>query len=163
MNVLSRRLAARTSFARTAVNYRPVRTLVTLKESKYTAKATATGAGRNGEVESDGLKLSLKTPKELGGTGGAQNPEQLFAMGYAGCFLGALQFKANELGKPEAGAKAVVHTEVSIGPSNELPGFALEVNITVEGVDSELVQAAHAFCPYSRAVKDGIIVKVKAA
>jgi organic hydroperoxide reductase OsmC/OhrA len=50
---------------------------------QYTAHATAKGLGRNGTVESDGLKLNLAMPKELGGTGKGENPEQLFAMGYA--------------------------------------------------------------------------------
>ena len=53
---------------------------------QYTATATAEGAGRNGHVKSHGpaaLDLKLATPKELGGNGDGQNPEQLFAMGYA--------------------------------------------------------------------------------
>ena len=56
---------------------------------QYTATATATGEGRNGTVSSNGLDLKLATPKELGGNGNGQNPEQLFAMGYAG---GRLRF-----------------------------------------------------------------------
>ena len=54
---------------------------------QYTAHATARGLGRNGQVESEddaALKLQLSLPKALGGRGGGQNPEQLFAMGYAG-------------------------------------------------------------------------------
>ena len=60
--------------------------------SVYTAVATATGDGRNGHTRSsDGLiDLDLATPKEMGGEGGATNPEQLFAAGYAACFLSAL-------------------------------------------------------------------------
>lgn len=51
-------------------------------------QAVATGAGRNGTVESVGdaekpLSLKLSSPKTLGGPGDGQNPEQLFAMGYA--------------------------------------------------------------------------------
>lgn len=55
--------------------------------NKYTAHATASGAGRNGEVESGDLKLKLALPKELGGTGAGHNPEQLFAAGYSGVFF----------------------------------------------------------------------------
>jgi organic hydroperoxide reductase OsmC/OhrA len=54
---------------------------------QYTVTGTATGAGRNGHVESNGLKLNLATPKELGGTGKGENPEQLFAMGYSGMYI----------------------------------------------------------------------------
>lgn len=59
------------------------------KKKKYTAHATASGAGRNGSAVSDGagatpLDLKLATPKALGGDGKGHNPEQLFAAGYAG-------------------------------------------------------------------------------
>ncbi|KAG2016427.1 organic hydroperoxide resistance protein [Coprinopsis cinerea AmutBmut pab1-1] len=152
MNVLttaSRRLASGSSRAYltrpvASYGYRSARTVTTLSETKYTAKATATGAGRNGTVESNGLSLNLATPKELGGTGNGQNPEQLFAMGYAGCFLGAVQFQAKQHGRPEVGEKAKVHTEVHIGTPTGGSGFGLAVDITVEGVDQEILQAAHA-------------------
>ena len=53
-------------------------------EWQYTATATASGAGRNGHVEAGNLKLNLALPKELGGNGKGENPEQLFAAGYSG-------------------------------------------------------------------------------
>jgi hypothetical protein len=53
-------------------------------KSQYTATATAQGAGRNGTVSANGLQLNLALPKELGGSGKGENPEQLFAMGYSG-------------------------------------------------------------------------------
>ncbi|KAH6867644.1 organic hydroperoxide resistance protein [Coprinopsis sp. MPI-PUGE-AT-0042] len=157
----SRRLAvtgARTPFARPSG---AVRTLLTLKEAKYTAKATASGEGRaNGVVKSEGKEIHLTPPKALGGSGDGENPERLFAMGYAGCFLGAIQFKAREFGRPEMGANAIVHTAVHIGTPNEENGFGLAVDITVEGVDDEILQAAHALCPYSRATKGNIVVNI---
>jgi Ohr subfamily peroxiredoxin len=66
---------------------------------KYRTSATANG-GRDGRIRTeDGkLDLQLSTPKELGGPGGeGTNPEQLFASGYAACFLGALKFAAHQL------------------------------------------------------------------
>jgi len=54
---------------------------------QYTANATATGAGRDGTVNSNGLKLNLALSKELGGSGKGENPEQLFAMGYSGIYM----------------------------------------------------------------------------
>jgi len=133
---------------------------------QYTATGTATGAGRNGHVESNGLKLNLATPKELGGTGKGENPEQLFSMGYSGvyhfvlesgfgidslsthkaCFLGAIQAVAKKMGKEEMGKKAVVHATVHLGEPNEMKGFGLGVDIQVEGVDREVLDAAHAVC-----------------
>ena len=62
----------------------------------YTASAVATGDGRNGHVRSmDGLvDTDVRTPKEMGGPGGAPNPEILFAAGYAACFHWALKLRS---------------------------------------------------------------------
>ena len=60
-----------------------------------------------------------------------------------GCFLGAIQFQARQLGKDEQGKKAVVHAQVHIGPPEDRAGLGLAVDLTVEGVDEELLQAAH--------------------
>lgn len=51
----------------------------------YTARVNVTGEGRNGGTvrSDDGLiDTTLAFPKELGGAGGATNPEQLFAAGW---------------------------------------------------------------------------------
>ncbi|KAJ3569366.1 hypothetical protein NP233_g5092 [Leucocoprinus birnbaumii] len=136
------------------------RSYLTLKDVKYNVTATATGAGRNGNVESNGLNLNLATPKELGGTGNGQNPEQLYAMGYASCFLGATQLMARNQKKPEQAEAAKVHVSVALGEPENIGGFGLAVDIKVEGVDEEVLQAAHEFCPYSRALKHGIAVTV---
>jgi Ohr subfamily peroxiredoxin len=143
------------------------RTIITLKDHKYTAHATAHGQGRNGEVkctDEHGLSLRLASPKSLGGKGDGQNPEQLFAMGYAACFLGALQMMAGKTGKKHAVKNAVVHTQVHIGEPDKIGGFGLAVDIKVEGVDDDtLIQAGHENCPYSRALKDGVVVNVSKA
>jgi len=81
--------------ARTVVTLKDVKvrtrkyldTMQCLTQLQYTVTGTATGAGRNGHVESNGLKLNLATPKALGGTGKGENPEQLFAMGYSGMYM----------------------------------------------------------------------------
>ncbi|ESK92110.1 organic hydroperoxide resistance protein [Moniliophthora roreri MCA 2997] len=150
-------------FTPRSLNYVPSRSLITLKETKYTATATATGEGRNGHVSSNGLDLNLATPKELGGNGNGQNPEQLFAMGYAACLLGAIRAVAAQKGKADVVKDAKVHTSVHIGTPNELPGFGLAVDIKVEGVDDELLKAGHEFCPYSRLAREGAVVKVSKA
>ncbi|EGN99757.1 hypothetical protein SERLA73DRAFT_179947 [Serpula lacrymans var. lacrymans S7.3] len=143
------------------------RTLMTLKHHKYTAHASAAGQGRNGEVKSDdddGLTLRLAMPKSLGGKGDGQNPEQLFAMGYASCFLGALQMMAGKTGKTDAAKNAVIYTSVHLGEPEELGGFGIAVDIKVEGVeDEELIKAGHEACPYSRALKHGAVVNVSKA
>jgi len=134
-----------------------------LKQAVYTATATAKGAGRDGNVECNGLGFNLAVPKEMGGNGKGQNPEQLFAMGYSGCLLGAIQAVAKGVGKSEMAKNAVVRASVHIGPAAELDGFGLAVDIKVEGVDDELLKAGHEFCPYSRALTKGIVVNVSTA
>lgn len=131
----------------------------------YTAKATATG-GREGRATSHDkvLDVNLSTPRELGGPGGpGTNPEQLFAAGYAACFLGALKFVANKA-KLAVSADARVSGVVGIGP---IPtGFALtvELEIAVPGLPiaqvEELVAQAHQVCPYSKATRDNVDVKL---
>ena len=58
---------------------------------KYTTGAQATGGGRNGvaKLDSGMLTVTMTSPKELGGSGAGHNPEELFAVGYAACYLGA--------------------------------------------------------------------------
>lgn len=56
-------------------------------ETLYTARATSSGSGRSGRVATDDgrVEMDLAIQEELGGTGDAANPEQLFAAGYAAC------------------------------------------------------------------------------
>ncbi|WP_309071993.1 organic hydroperoxide resistance protein [Arthrobacter sp.] len=136
-------------------------------DALYTAVATATGNGRNGEARTnDGqLVVDLALPKELGGAGGATNPEQLFAVGYAACFHSALKMVANR-SKVTIGETAVT-AEVSLNPVNG-GAFELGVVLRVEigGVDQEaadkLIEQAHQVCPYSNATRGNINVKVAA-
>lgn len=135
---------------------------------KYTTSATATG-GRDGRAATkDGsLDLRLSTPKELGGAGGAgNNPEQLFAAGYAACFLGAMKFAASQGGGlPKVPDDATVTATVGIGPRSE-GGFGLDIQLDVSlpGVPREqaqaLVERAHQICPYSNATRDNVPVRL---
>ncbi|MGX1925275.1 organic hydroperoxide resistance protein [Vibrio sp. NH-7] len=129
----------------------------------YKTQATAF-AGRNGQVKTDDglLDLALSYPKEMGGSGAATNPEQLFAAGYSACFSNAILHVAREA--KVALKNAPVTAEVGIGP-NETGGFALTVSLVAE-LDLpqeqalELTKVAHQVCPYSNAVRGNIDVKV---
>ena len=129
----------------------------------YTTSATAT-AGRNGQVSTDDnlLSVALSYPKEMGGTGEATNPEQLFAAGYSACFSNALLHVAKEMKIKIVSAPTTA--TVGIGP-NENGGFALTVALSIE-LDLEqeqavtLVKTAHQVCPYSNAVRGNIDVKL---
>ncbi len=133
----------------------------------YKTSATATG-GREGEAATkDGsFKVKLSTPKELGGGGGTgNNPEQLFAAGYAACFIGAMKAVASQGGGVKVPADTTVTADVGIGPRSE-GGFGLEVALAVSlpglsKADAEaLVEKAHHVCPYSNATRNNIDVKL---
>ncbi|RAI61057.1 organic hydroperoxide resistance protein [Roseicella frigidaeris] len=137
---------------------------------KYRTSATATG-GRDGvaRIEEGGLELRLSTPKALGGAGGpGNNPEQLFAAGYAACFIGAMKFVAAQGGTAKVPNDATVTATVGIGPRSE-GGFGLEVALAVSlpGVPREqaeaLVERAHQVCPYSNATRDNLDVRLTVA
>lgn len=134
----------------------------------YTAKATATGAGRAGHVKSDDgvLDKDLSVPKGMGGAGGdGTNPEQLFAAGYAACFHSALQLVARR--DKVRLTDSSVTAEVSIGKQGESFGLGVELVVTLPGIESEvsekLVDAAHQVCPYSNATRGNIDVALRVA
>jgi Ohr subfamily peroxiredoxin len=133
----------------------------------YTTQATAIG-GRDGRATTkDGsLDVKLTTPKELGGPGGpGNNPEQLFAAGYAACFIGAMKFVSSQ-GGPKVPQDASVTASVGIGPRSE-GGFGLVVGLAVSlpGISSSsansLVEKAHQVCPYSNATRNNVDVKLE--
>ncbi|HTZ42929.1 MAG TPA: Ohr family peroxiredoxin [Jatrophihabitans sp.] len=131
-----------------------------LKKVAYTTAATAKG-GRAGHVRSeDGLvDFDLAQPGTTPEP--AVNPETLFAAGYAACFNGALANRAKTKGIDTA--EATVTAKVSFGGTDDGGfGLAVELEVTIPGVDDatarELVELAHAFCPYSKATRDNIVV-----
>ena len=130
----------------------------------YTAKARTTG-GRDGRsVSDDGfLDVKLSPPKELGGMGGATNPEQLFAAGYSACFMGALKHVAG-LKKVAVPADAAIDVSVDIGPISTGFGIAARLAIFLPGMDRlvarDLIDSAHQVCPYSNATRGNIVVEL---
>ena len=129
----------------------------------YTATAHATGDGRNGHATSDDgiIDLDLRIPKEMGGPGGATNPEQLFAAGYAACFHSALKVVAGRDKLDVTGTE--VSASVGIGTTPE-GGFGLQVALDVhapaldQATAEALVAKAHQVCPYSNATRGNIEV-----
>lgn len=136
-----------------------------LEKVVYQAHAKASG-GRDGRaVSSDGaIDVKLTTPKEMGGAGAAgANPEQLFAAGYAACFIGAMKHVAGQK-KIKLSGDPVIDATVGIGPIPQGFGIEVEMNIKVPGMekaDAEaLVAAAHVVCPYSNATRNNVDVKL---
>ncbi len=139
---------------------------LSIMEVLYKAKATSRG-GRGGNVKSaDGiLNLELRPPKEMGGEEGYNNPEQLFAAGYAACFDSAMEFMARRHKLDVSDADLIVEIGIGRDPSGE--GYRLEADITgvfpkgiTDAQAEQLMNEAHGFCPYSRAVKGNIDVRL---
>ena len=134
----------------------------------YTAEATVTGGRSEGHgATSDGaLDVQLRTPAEMDGPGGGTNPEQLFAVGYAACFEGAL----GVVGRRERAEVGDVSIDSRVKLiTTEERGFtvAVELGVTLPQVSdpeqaARIVAAAHEVCPYSNATRGNIDVKLTA-
>jgi osmotically inducible protein OsmC len=128
----------------------------------YTAHATATNGGRGvGNASTDDGRVAVKfsTPKAMGGDDGpGTNPEQLFALGYSACFLGAMRSAAKRNGKtlPQ---EATVEAAVSFADREDNVGFAIVPKLTakVPGWEKADIEAtmklAHDICPYSNLIR----------
>lgn len=133
---------------------------------KYWTEAQASGGGRNGiaALSSGMLTVTMTSPKELGGSGAGHNPEELFAIGYAACYLGAMRYVANAEKLGTVPSDATVKAEVGIGPRSD-GGFGLKVKLTVRmpGLDRAVAETiatrGHFICPYSNATKGNIEVE----
>ncbi|MBQ1084424.1 MULTISPECIES: organic hydroperoxide resistance protein [unclassified Nocardiopsis] len=129
----------------------------------YTANASVTGEGRKGSGKTDDGRLSvdLSVPAGVGGDDGpGTNPEQLFAIGYAACFHGALKNVSRQAKAKVDGS--TVDSKVSLGKSEDGLDIAVELIVTIPGLEQaeaeKLVEAAHQMCPYSRATRGNIEV-----
>ena len=132
-------------------------------QSLYSTTAHASGDGRNGHVQSeDGiLDADVRVPKELGGAGGATNPEQLFAAGYAACFHSALNQVAKEENVDTTDSE--VSATVSLGMlDGGAFGIAVELDVSLPNADRPAAEAAvaraHEVCPYSNATRGNVEV-----
>ncbi|HEX4752690.1 MAG TPA: organic hydroperoxide resistance protein [Solirubrobacterales bacterium] len=133
----------------------------------YTAEAHVTGGRADGHGKtSDGvLEVDLRLPGEMGGEGGGTNPEQLFAVGYAACFEGAIGAVARRQ-KLEAG-DVEIDSKVSLNPGPDRTFIlSVELDVTLPSVEGdaavELVREAHKVCPYSNATRGNIEVTLTA-
>lgn len=131
----------------------------------YQTIAKAQGGGRKGRAEllDGGLYLSMDVPIEMGGDGNGSNPEQLFALGYAACYLGAMRFVAGAEKLGTVPADATVTAEVGISPRAE-GGFGISATLRVRlpGLDFDsarrIAERGHFICPYSNAIKGNVNV-----
>ena len=136
----------------------------------YTAHAVATG-GREGTAKTDDGKLDVRLgmPKVMGGKDDGTNPEQLFAAGYAACFIGAMK-AVGQMQKLQIPQDVSIDSNVSFGPrANGAKGYSVDVAMTIhlpgmEKAEAEkLVHDAHEICPYSNATRGNIDVTLTVA
>jgi lipoyl-dependent peroxiredoxin len=139
-----------------------------MAKALYTARATVTGGRVDGHGRtSDGvLDVRLRTPPEMGGDGNGTNPEQLFAVGYAACFEGAI----GVIGRRERAevGDVSIDSRVTLTPTEDRAfGLGVELDVSLPQVSDpeqavRIVAAAHQVCPYSNATRGNIEVKLTA-
>lgn len=130
----------------------------------YVTEVTST-SGRDGKATSADklLDLKLAVPKELGGPGGATNPEQLFAAGYSACFLSALKLVASKA-KVNLPLSSTVTAAVGLKTMGLGYGLDIELRINLPGLAvkeaDELIANAHMVCPYSNSTRGNVKVRL---
>jgi osmotically inducible protein OsmC len=134
----------------------------------YTAEATVTGGRAEGHGRSsDGsLDVQLRLPQEMGGQGDGTNPEQLFAVGFAACFEGALGTVARRE-RAEVGDVSIDSKVSLLSTQDRTFRLAVALDVTLPQVEdpelaAKLVAAAHEVCPYSNATRGNIEVALTA-
>jgi Ohr subfamily peroxiredoxin len=141
-------------------------------KSIYTAHGTAYHGGRGGGTSAtdDGkVSVRLSVPKAMGGDDGpGTNPEQLFAVGYSACFLGAMKAAAGRL-KVKLSEDTTVTADVSFVDREDGVGYSIKAALTahapgLDAAETEKVMAlAHDICPYSDLIRNAHEVELKAA
>jgi Ohr subfamily peroxiredoxin len=119
----------------------------------FTGK-THTTAGRDGAARSADGFLDVKLPQPHPAA------ENLFGAAWSACYLGAIQLAAGQ--QKVTLVDPSVDAEIDL--ANEAGAFFLQarLNVSLPGVDHDvaqgLIEAAHAICPYSKAVHGNIDV-----
>jgi Ohr subfamily peroxiredoxin len=128
----------------------------------YTSHTHTTG-GREGAGRSSDGALDVKLSAPGSGRPGT-NPEQLFAVGWSACYIGAMQLAASTLNTrlPE---DAAVDAEVDLVKNDEGYFLRARLKVSLPGLPRDTAQAiveqAHATCPYSKATRGNIDVSIE--
>jgi osmotically inducible protein OsmC len=141
-----------------------------MKNPVYTARARVTGGRDNGRGRTPGgeVDLQLRLPRELGGDGDGANPEQLFAIGFAGCFEAAMTFAARRVGIPveQVTDVAIDATVMLIAREDRTFKLGVELDVELPSISDpakavEVAHATHGICPYSNAVRGNVEVATR--
>jgi Ohr subfamily peroxiredoxin len=133
----------------------------TIDKVLYTAQTHTTGGREGAGHSSDGaLEVKLSTP---GSGKPGTNPEQLFAIGWSACFMGAMGKAAGKRGI-RLPSDTAVDAEVDLGLTGEAYFLRARLNVRLPGLDREVAEAvvrdAHQTCPYSKATRGNIDVEI---
>ncbi len=126
-----------------------------------------TGARMTGSwTSSSGRRKRWAAPKEMGGEGGGTNPEQLFAVGYAACFEGALGVVGRRE-RVEVGDASIDSSVGLVAADDRTFTVAARLDVTLPQITDpqeamRIVAAAHQVCPYSNATRGNIDVTLTA-
>jgi Ohr subfamily peroxiredoxin len=128
----------------------------------YTAMAHTTGGREGGASRTADGRLDVKFSIP-GGPGNGTNPEQLFAVGWSGCFLSAIKLVAAQK-KMRLPADPIVDAEVDLCMGSDGYSLQARLNVTLAGLDRQVAQTlldgAHETCPYSKATRGNIKVEI---
>jgi len=128
----------------------------------YTAKTHTLGGREGGSSRTSDGRLDVKYSIP-GGPGNGTNPEQLFAVGWSGCFLSAIKIVAAQM-KVKLPSDPVVDAEVDLCQGSDGYSLQARLNCTLAGVDREvartILDGAHQTCPYSKATRGNIKVEI---
>ena len=131
--------------------------------TQYETKATNTG-GRKGHVYTDDKPIDVDVLPPQQADGNATNPEQLFAAGYASCFNGAFDLILKQNKVRDAEPEVTLTVRLADDPEAESPKLEVDIDAKVKNVSQEdaekYLKDAHDFCPYSKATRGNIDVKL---
>ena len=133
------------------------------KEILYTAKTHTVGGREHGVGRSsDGrLEVKLSIP---GSAGTGTNPEQLFAVGWSGCFEESMKLAAHKL-KIRLPEETALDAEVDLCKTGDDYTLQARLNISVPGLErsvaQQVVDAAEQICTYSKAIRGNVDVTIK--
>lgn len=121
---------------------------------------TISQGGRTGSVETadNGFNLQLTEPDEHSQ---GLTPEHLFGAAWAACFHSAVLHCTKETKLHVEGT--TVTARVKLQPEEEKP-FEVELSVSLPGLPEDkarhILALAHEMCPYSRATRGRVSVKI---
>ena len=132
----------------------------TVKDELYRVVAHSSAADDTVRTDDGTIDTLVKAPKELGGPGGAANPESLFAAAYATCMHAAVALIASGQGVDTSSSQ--VHATTRIGRDEKGYVWGVDVEVVLPGQPEDVRQrvvdqAAH-ICPISRSTRGNIEV-----